>query len=82
MNMIPDDADMIKLTVDQLYDTEHGKIFIEWIEKMAGKYQPQYDATSQVSVNIAAGRSEVMQSIRTIQRLDREQARQLLMEGK
>ena len=68
-----DNVKDIKLAVDQLYTTPHGKELIEFLEVLGGKYEPQYDGSSQSSINIAMGRSEVIQTLRNLHRLEPEQ---------
>ena len=81
MFMDKEDVSDIKLAVAQLYDTPHGLKFIEFLEDMAGKYKPNYEPTSSTSVHIAAGRAEIMATIRNLHRLTEEQILELFEEG-
>ncbi len=63
----------LKMAVKSLHDTQHGLLLLDFLDEIAGKYAPNYDGTNTTSVLIAAGRTEVMQTIRNLDRLTTEQ---------
>jgi len=76
-----DQAKNIKLAISQLYDTNHGRDLIEYLENIAGHFAPNYDPESSTSIILAAGRTEVIQTIRNFNRLTEEQILELHKEG-
>jgi hypothetical protein len=81
MNIDEATARDIKVAVRQLHETAHGKLLLEFLWDRAGYWSPTYDPTSQLSVNLAAGRTEMMQIIRNLERLTEEQIVELCQEG-
>ena len=71
------EAGDIKLAVTQLYETEHGKILIEYLEDKVGHHVPAYDPTNSTTILLAAGREELMKVIRSLNELTAEQIVQL-----
>ena len=71
----------IKTAVDTLYGTAHGQLLIDFLEERAGYHAPTYDPTSQSSITLAAGRTEMMMFLRNLNRLTEEQIVALCQEG-
>jgi len=63
----------IKSAVDYLHESPFGKELLELLECMGGKYRPSYNPESESTILIAAGRTEVIQTIRNLHRLDVDQ---------
>lgn len=73
-----DEARALKFDVTRLY--EDGTL-IELLEKVAGQFAPNYDPSNSTSIILAAGRTEMMQTIRNLNRLTEEQIVDLFQEG-
>ena len=68
-----DQAKSIKLAVEYLYDDVNGLALIEHLEDIAGKFAPNYDPSNSTSIVLAQGRTEMMQTLRNLNRLTVEQ---------
>lgn len=74
-------AEALKLAVEYLNTTPHGQTLIEYLNDKAGYFAPAYDPSSQTQINLAAGRGEMMQILRNLERLEAEQIVELCQEG-
>lgn len=71
----------LKRAVTYLYKEVDGQELIAFMEDIAGYYTPNYDPSNQTSITLAAGRTEMMQTLRNLNRLTPEQIQDLCQEG-
>lgn len=73
MKIEKEHATALKLVINQLKETPHGQFFLEFLEEICGRYAPNYDPKNETTIILAAGRHEVIQTIRNLDRLTVEQ---------
>lgn len=75
-------ARSLKIAIEGLHETPHGRALIEFLEDKAGYHAPTYAPDSETSIVRAAGRTEMIMILRNLKRLTPEQiVEQLCQEG-
>ncbi len=71
----------IKRAVQNLYEELDGQALIRFLEDRSGHLNPTYNAENSTSIILAAGRTEMMQTLRNLNRLTAEQIQDYCQEG-
>ena len=81
MNIGPEEASSLKLAVTRLFDEPDGQVLLEFLEDKAGHFAPAYNPEIGSTIILAAGRTEMLQVLRNLNRLTVEQIVELCQEG-
>ena len=77
----PEEAASLKLSVKRLFEEPDGRLLIEFLEDRAGYFAPAYNPEIASTIILAAGRTEMIQVLRNLNRLTEEAIVELCQEG-
>lgn len=68
-----EEAQSLKRALKYLNEIPDGMFLMEFLEELCGKFSPTYNPENQASIVLSAGRTEVIQTLRNLDRLTDEQ---------